>query len=189
MPHHLGNTFDRYIRRNQECSEAVPTLMIAQIFLFPYDYTNLVNLKPQCITARKRKYGLFVIGCIIQRQYPLRYGMQWNERLYLCLLAVDADVPPTIRIRPDMMWMQEHYIHIRQSGQGRKDESPSCQFHPLVIHRGGKYLLELLTADIPVPCLRLGFIFHFLTRVHADNLLIDCQIQQAVQPTQAMLSC
>ncbi|WP_288854855.1 hypothetical protein, partial [uncultured Bacteroides sp.] len=22
--------------------------------------------------------------------------------------------------RPDMMWMQEHYIHIRQSGQGRK---------------------------------------------------------------------
>lgn len=31
MPHHLGNTLDRYIRRNQECSEAVPIMMFYQI--------------------------------------------------------------------------------------------------------------------------------------------------------------
>mgnify|MGYP002509178313 CR=1 FL=1 len=36
-----------------------------------------------------------------------------------------------------------------------RHESPSCQLHPLVIHRGGKYLLELITADVSVLCLRL----------------------------------
>ena len=82
-----------------------------------------MNFKPQGVTVRKRKYGLFVIDRVVQRQYLFRYGMQGYERFHLCLLAVDADVPPTIRIRPDMMWMQEHYIHIRQSGQGRKDEA------------------------------------------------------------------
>ena len=180
MSHHFSDALDRYIRRNQECSEAVPTLMIGQVILFPYDNAHLVDIKPEGITAGKREHGLFIVSRVIQRQYPLRYGMQWNERLYLCLLAVDADVPPTIRIRPDMMWMQEHYIHIRQSGQGRKDESPSCQFHPLVIHRGGKYLLELLTADVPMSCSRLCLILQVLTGIHTDNLLIDCKIQQAV---------
>lgn len=88
--------------------------------------------------------------------------MQGNERFHLCLLTVDTDVPPALRIHPDMVGMQKHYIHIRQSGQARKDESLSCQFHPLVIHRGGKYLLELLTTDIPVSCLRFGFILQAL---------------------------
>lgn len=30
----------------RECSEAVPTLMIGQVFLFSYGYSQLVNLKP-----------------------------------------------------------------------------------------------------------------------------------------------
>ena len=47
--------------------------------------------------------------------------------------------------------MKKFDVHISQSRQGGKYESPSCQFHTLVIHRCGKYLLELLTADDEKP--------------------------------------
>ena len=86
-----------------------------------------------------------------------------------------------------MVGMKKFDVHISQSRQGGKYESPSCQFHTLVIHRCGKYLLELLTADVPVPCFRLCLILQVLTGIYTENLLIDCQIQQAVQPTQAMV--
>ena len=56
-------------------SETVPTLMIGQVFLFSYGYSQLVNLKPQGITVGKRKHGLLVIGRVVQRQYPLSYGV------------------------------------------------------------------------------------------------------------------
>ena len=103
--------------------------------------------------------------------------MQGYERLHLRLLAVDADIPSALRIRPDMVGMKKFDVHIRQSGQGREDESPSCQFHPLVVHRSGKYLPELLAADVPVPCLRLCLILQVLAGVHTDYLLIDCKVQ------------
>ena len=52
-----------------------------------------MNFKPQGVTVRKRKYGLFVIDRVVQRQYLFRYGMQGYERFHLCLLAVDTDIP------------------------------------------------------------------------------------------------
>ena len=113
--------------------------------------------------------------------------MQGYERLNLCLLAVDADIPSSLRICSDMVGMKKLDVHIRQSCQGREDESPSRQFHPLVVHRDGKYLPELLAADVPVPCLRLRLILQLFTGIHTDNLLIDCKVQQPVQPTQAMV--
>ena len=113
--------------------------------------------------------------------------MQGNERLHLCLFSVNADVASALRIRSDMVRMQQLYVRIRQPGQGREDESPSCQFHPLVIHRRGKYLLELLTADVPMSCFRLCLILQVLTGIYTENLLIDCKVQQSVQPTQTMV--
>ena len=87
-----------------------------------------------------------------------------------------------------MVGMKKFDVHIRQSRQGGKYERPSCQFHTLVIHRCGKYLLELLTADVPVPCFRLCLILQVLTGIYTENLLVYGKIQQAVQPTQAMVS-
>ena len=46
VSHHLGDTFNGYICRNQKSAEAVPTLVIGQVFLFPYGYSQFVNLKP-----------------------------------------------------------------------------------------------------------------------------------------------
>ena len=146
-----------------------------------------MNFKPQGVTVRKRKYGLFVIDRVVQRQYLFRYGMQGYERFHLCLLAVDTDIPSALRIHPDVVGMQQLYIHIRQSRQAGEYESPSRQLQPVVIHRSGKYLLELIAADVSVLCLRFGFIFQLLTGIHSDYLLIDCQIQQAVQPSQTMV--
>ena len=102
--------------------------------------------------------------------------MQGYERLNLCLLAVDADIPSSLRICSDMVGMKKLDVHIRQSRQARKDKSPSCQFHPLVIHRCGKYLPELLAADVPVPCLRLCLILQVLAGIYTENLLIDGKI-------------
>ena len=113
--------------------------------------------------------------------------MQWNERLHLCLFAVDADISSAICIRSDMVGMKKFDVHIRQSRQGREDEGPSRQLHPLVVHRGGKYLPELLAADIPVPCLRLCLILQVLAGIYTENFLIDRKVQQPVQPTQAMV--
>ena len=41
-------------------------------------------------------------------------------------------------------------------------------------------------------CLAPGFVSyskssHGFTRIHTDNLLIDCKVQQSVQPTQTMV--
>jgi hypothetical protein len=89
---------------------------------FPYSVCIYFLLKPQGVTVRKRKYGLFVIDRVVQRQYLFRYGMQGYERFHLCLLAVDTDIPSALRICPDMMGMKKFDVHIRQPGQGRKDE-------------------------------------------------------------------
>ncbi len=113
--------------------------------------------------------------------------MQRHECLHIRLLAVDADIPPAIRITPDVVWMQELYVHIRQSRQRGKDESPPCKFLTLVVHRGDKDSLELLTADILVFCLRLRFISQILARVHTDNIPVHGKIQQTVQPTHAFV--
>ena len=89
-------------------------LMVGQVFFPSYRHAQLVYLEPHLVTARKWKHGLRVVGRVVEVEYLLRYRVQGDERLYVGLLAVDADVTPAVRRRADMVRMEQHDVHICQ---------------------------------------------------------------------------
>ncbi len=141
-----------------------------------------MNFKPQGITVRKRKYGLFfVIGRVVQRQYLFRYGCRgMNASTFVFLRLIRIYRLPSAFI--PMWWGCNNCIStyanpVRQENM----KAPSRQLQPVVIHRGGKYLLELIAAD--VSCALPPVWFHIPTP-HRDSLGLSpyrLQIQQAVQ--------
>lgn len=70
--------------------------------------------------------------------------MQWNERLGF--LPVDGDITPAVGNRADVMRIEQHGVHIRQSGKGRKkhqskgDENKENQTEHVVKQRFGSCL-------------------------------------------------
>ena len=79
MSHHLGNALRTNPLGNQKRAEAVPGLMVGEVFLPPDDDTEFVYLKPHHVSAWQREDRLSIIGRIVQIKYLLRYRMQGNE--------------------------------------------------------------------------------------------------------------
>ena len=94
--------------------------MVGQVFLPPYRRAQFVYLEPHLVTARKREHGPGVVRGVVEVEYLFRYRVQGDERLHVGLLPVDADVTPAVRRPADMVRMEQHDVHIRQTGEGRK---------------------------------------------------------------------
>ena len=94
--------------------------MVGQVFFPSYRNAQFVYFEPHLVTARKRKDGLGVVRGVVEVEYLFRYRVQGDERLHVGLLPVDADVTPAVRRPADMVRMEQHDVHIRQTGEARK---------------------------------------------------------------------
>ena len=161
--------------------------MVGQVFLPPYRHTQFVYLEPHLVTAWKREHGPGVVRGVVEVEYLFRYRVQGDERLHVGLLPVDADVTPAVRRPADMVRMEQHDVHIRQTGERRKQECPPAQFLQGVKHGCFEDGFQFRTADVPVLRCGLLLVFHVLQRVGTEYLIVHGKVHQFAQPAEALV--
>ena len=83
--------------------------------------------------------------------------------------------------------MEQHDVHIRQTGERRKQECPPAQFLQGVEHGRFKDGFQFRTADMPVLRRGLLLVFHVLQRVGTEYLVVHGEVHQLAQPAQALV--
>ena len=84
-----------------------------------------------------------------------------RDSLHLCLLAVDADIPSALRIRPDMMGMKKFDVHIRPVSYTHLPRTQNSFMSAIAVQRvshsftQGMLYSEVMTAVCPFICVNL----------------------------------
>ena len=75
VPHHLADTLDRHTCRKRQGPERMPARVVAEILFHTGQYAYLMDAVPKPVPIGQREYRPAVIGCIVQGQYLLGYGV------------------------------------------------------------------------------------------------------------------
>ena len=73
--HHFADTLNRHTCRKRQGPERMPARVVAEILFHTGQYAYLMDAVPKPVPIGQREYRPAVIGCIVQGQYLLGYGV------------------------------------------------------------------------------------------------------------------
>ena len=92
--------------------------------------TAAITVKDKVVSFFFHRLPFFVsfLLCLALLDDDFRYGMQWHNKLHLCLLPFFTDIFLSVGCRLNVSKLQMFHISNSQSRKTRKDKHPSCLF-------------------------------------------------------------
>ena len=146
-----------------------------------------MDVVPDSVAWSQREDRLRVVRPVIEREDLLGDGMQRDEGLDAGLDPLLADVAPTLGGLSDVVRVERLHVRIGKSRQAGEEKHPADQLQPRIRLRVCQQTLQILAADGPMARRDFLLVRKILQRIASQDLPVDGDIGQTVEPGQAAI--